>query len=61
MQRTYQVTGFCPAKGKEVPVSVTYVFDTDRWEKGISEPPCTSPCSDGCPILNSAPRELHSL
>ncbi|RHK23826.1 hypothetical protein DW074_08730 [Ruminococcus sp. AF46-10NS] len=61
MERNYSVTGFCPKVNKDIKVSVTYIFNTDVWEKGISESPCSSPCKDECPILASAPDELKSI
>lgn len=61
MEQKYLVTDFCPKQGKNINVSVTYIFNTDCWEKGISEPPCSNPCKDGCPILANAPQELDAL
>ena len=61
MEKVHHMTGFCPKKNKDVTVAVTYVFNTDSWEKGISETPCSSPCEEGCPILDSAPTELKSI
>ena len=54
MQKAHYVTGFVQKK-------VTYIFNMDSWEKGISELPCISPCENGCPILASAPNELKSI
>ena len=45
MERKYSVTGFCPKANKDIKVSATYVFNTNVWEKGISELPCSSPCN----------------
>ena len=61
MEKCHKVSGFCPKLGKELTVSVTYIFNTDCWEKGISEPPCSNPCEGECPILASAPAELDNL
>lgn len=61
MEKCYKVSGYCPKLGKELTASVTYIFNTDCWEKGISEPPCANPCEGGCPILASAPAELDNL
>lgn len=61
MERKYSVTGFCPKANKDIKVSATYVFNTNVWEKGISELPCSSPCKDECHILASAPDELRSI
>ena len=43
MEKYYKVSGYCPKLGKELTASVTYIFNTDCWEKGISEPPCANP------------------
>jgi hypothetical protein len=61
MEKVKIITGSCPVKNANVDVKVTYVHSSNCWEKGISEPPCSSPCSGGCPILDSAPDELGSL
>ena len=53
MEKYYKVSGYCPKLSKELTASVTYIFNTDCWEKGISKPPCANPCEDGCPILAS--------
>ena len=61
MKKIHTVKGFCPVKGKNILVKVTYVFNLNRWEKGICEPPCSHICENGCPILDSAPDELRDL
>lgn len=61
MEKKYRATGFCPKASKDIEVSVTYILNTNCWEKGISEPPCSSPCEDECPILASAPDELKNI
>ena len=61
MQNAHYVTGFCPKENKNIQLAVTYIFNMDSWEKGISELPCISPCENGCPVLVSAPNELKSI
>lgn len=61
MEKKHRVSGFCPSQNKEISVSVTYVFNFDCWEKGISELPCSNPCSDECPIVRSAPDEIENI
>lgn len=61
MEKEHIVTGYCPVMEKDIPCKVKYIFNLDCWEKGISDPPCPSPCSSGCPILESAPEELGNF
>lgn len=61
MQKAHYVTGFCPKENKNIQLAVTYIFNMDSWEKGISELPCISPCENECPVLASAPNELKGI
>ena len=56
MEKKYRATGFCPKASKDIEVSVTYIFNTNCWEKGISEPPC-SRSGTGTQDWNSLPEQ----
>lgn len=43
MEKLHVVTGYCPVLRKDITCMVTYIFNVDSWEKGISEPPMLYP------------------
>lgn len=61
MQKNQIVTGFCPVKNRNVSVPIPYIYDGFTWEKGIGDCPHSINCTEGCPIIKSAPNELDNL